>query len=103
MTRPLTVLIVGGYGTFGGRLAHLLRDVNGLTLLIGGRSLSRAQEFCSAGGNEAPPSRPAIEGIFSKLRPVLFNRDADLLSQLRELAPDIAVDASGPFQSYGPR
>jgi hypothetical protein len=101
MTGPLTVLIVGGYGTFGGRLARLLSDVNGLTLLIGGRSLTRAQEFCSAEASNATSSHPAIEGLFSNLRPVLFDRDADLSTQLRALAPHVVVDASGPFQSYG--
>jgi uncharacterized protein DUF4166/saccharopine dehydrogenase-like protein len=124
MTRPLTVLIVGGYGTFGGRLARLLGDVNGLTLLIGGRSLARAQAFCarapefrsgeqqlcsgeaSLGATAARMDalgRPAIEGVFSHLRPVLFDRDADLTAQLRALGPDVVVDASGPFQSYGDR
>ena len=59
----LTVLIVGGYGTFGGRLARLLSDADGLTLLIGGRSLGRAQEFCSREGA-------------GRLEAVCFDRDA---------------------------
>jgi hypothetical protein len=40
------VLILGGYGTFGGRLAQLLASDAGVTLLIGGRSLAQAQTFC---------------------------------------------------------
>jgi NADP-dependent 3-hydroxy acid dehydrogenase YdfG len=53
VSRPLVVLIVGGYGTFGGRLARLLSD-QGLTLLVGGRSLGRAQQFCSREAHQTP-------------------------------------------------
>jgi hypothetical protein len=95
MDVPLTVLIVGGYGTFGGRLARLLSDVNGLTLLIGGRSLERAQQFCLAAGGDATAATRA------KWVPVHFDRGGDVEAQLRELAPQIVVDASGPFQFYG--
>ncbi len=78
MHRPLTALIVGGYGTFGGRLARLLGDVEGLTLLIGGRSLERAQQFClgAAGG----------ERLLAALVPVAFDRGGDVEQQLRRLA-----------------
>jgi hypothetical protein len=37
----LSLLIIGGYGTFGGRLARLLGDEPRLRLLIAGRSLER--------------------------------------------------------------
>jgi len=42
----LKILILGDYGTFGGRLTHLLADDKRLTLLIAGRSKSKAFEFC---------------------------------------------------------
>ena len=84
---PLKVLILGGYGTFGGRLAQLLADEERLTLIIGGRSHAKAQAFCAG----LPPS--AV--------PVSFDRDGDVELQLREIAPAIVVDATGPFQSYG--
>jgi hypothetical protein len=92
MPTPLTVLIVGGYGTFGGRLARLLSDVSDLTLLIGGRSLEQAQQFCSGAA-----------GARATLVPVRFDRAGDVEGQLRRLAPNIVVDASGPFQFYGER
>lgn len=41
----LRVLIIGGYGTFGGRIATLLADEPGLTLLIAGRSGAKAAAF----------------------------------------------------------
>lgn len=48
MTLALRILIVGGYGTFGGRLVELLEDDARLTLLIAGRSIARAREFCAS-------------------------------------------------------
>src|SRR5436305_14626447 len=41
------ILILGGYGTFGGRLAQLLADEPRLTLLIAGRARDKAEAFCS--------------------------------------------------------
>jgi uncharacterized protein DUF4166/saccharopine dehydrogenase-like protein len=89
MTGGLKVLILGGYGTFGGRLARLLADEPRLTLLIAGRSRDKAEAFCAA-------LRSQAEAV-----PMAFDREGDVERQLRERAPDIVVDASGPFQSYG--
>jgi hypothetical protein len=85
----MKVLILGGYGTFGGRLAHLLADESRLTLVIAGRSLEKARTFCAALGGA------------SNAVPAAFDRDGDVDEQLRILAPDVVVDASGPFQMYG--
>ena len=85
----LKILILGGYGTFGGRLARLLADDNRLTLAIAGRSQQRAAEFCSG-----LPAKAALLAL-------AFDRDGDVEAQLRAAKPDIVVDASGPFQSYG--
>src|ERR1051325_1809816 len=83
------VLILGGYGTFGGRLAQLLADENELTLLIAGRSREKAQDFCAR-----------LEAS-ATLIPLAFDRDGDIESALRQSTPDLVVDASGPFQFYG--
>jgi hypothetical protein len=84
----MKVLILGGYGTFGGRLARLLADEARLTLVIAGRSLAQAQAFCAA---------PAT----ATMVPKTFDREGDVEAQLAALAPDIVVDATGPFQAYG--
>jgi hypothetical protein len=86
---PRRVLIVGGYGVFGGRLVDLLCDDARLALLVAGRSLEQAQRFCAA--------RPAMA---AQLVPTLFDRDGsdDAFAALR---PWLVVDASGPFQAYG--
>ncbi|MDB5471602.1 MAG: saccharopine dehydrogenase [Caulobacter sp.] len=87
----LTVLIVGGYGVFGARLARLLAHEPRLRLLVAGRSADKAGAFCArwtqAGG--------AI------LEPALFDRNGDTVQQLATLTPDLVVDCSGPFQAYG--
>lgn len=85
----LTILILGGYGTFGGRLARLLADEARLTLIIAGRSLERAERFCAT-----------FEGAATAV-PARLDRSA--LAELPALRPDLVVDASGPFQLYGPK
>jgi hypothetical protein len=83
------ILVLGGYGTFGGRLVMLLADEAELTLVVAGRSLAKAQAYC------APLKASA------KIVPAAFNRSGDVDNQLREINPDIVVDATGPFQDYG--
>lgn len=89
MTQTLRILIVGGYGTFGGRLAKLLSDEPQLCLLIAGRSASAAQQFCAQNAGRA------------NMIACHFDRMGDLHAQLQQLKPDIVVDAAGPFQAYG--
>jgi hypothetical protein len=85
----LRVLIVGGYGVFGGRLVQLLADEPRLTLLVAGRNKAQALAFCA--------SMPARATLIAET----FDRAGDVEAQLKTLAPDIVVDASGPFQGYG--
>ena len=90
MSDTVTVLIIGGYGTFGRRIVELLQDEPRLTLQIAGRSLQRASAFREARG-----------GARARLVAVAFDRGGDIEAQLSALRPDIVVDASGPFQTYG--
>jgi Saccharopine dehydrogenase NADP binding domain len=92
MTTKLKILIVGGYGIFGGRLVERLENEPRLTLLVGGRSAAKADHFVKS-RNDAK----------ARLIPVAFDRDGDLATQLSSIAPDLVVDASGPFQNYGER
>jgi hypothetical protein len=85
----MRVLILGGYGTFGGRLATLLAGETGLTLLIAGRSREKGAAFCA--------SLP----VGAERTALVFDRDRDVGAQLERIAPDLVVDATGPFQSYG--
>lgn len=85
----MRVLIIGGYGTFGGRLARLLMDDSRLTLILAGRSLGKARTF--------------IEGLDARatFEAHALNRDGDLKREFSTLKPDLVADASGPFQNYG--
>lgn len=82
------VLILGGYGTFGGRLAQLLADEARLTLIIAGRGRDKADDFCAH-----LPAQATLEAL-------AFDRDGDVERALAAARPDIVVDASGPFQFY---
>jgi hypothetical protein len=90
MTGGLKVLIIGGYGVFGGRIVQLLEDEPQLRLFVGGRSLARADDFVRSRGTTA-----------ARLTPLAFDRTGDGAAQLAAIRPDIVVDASGPFQAYG--
>jgi hypothetical protein len=86
----MRMLIVGGYGTFGGRTVELLERDSRLTLIVAGRSLEKALAYCA---KRAPAG--------ATLEPARFDRDGDLAQQIEALKPDILLDASGPFQAYG--
>lgn len=84
----MRILILGGYGVFGARLAQLLSDRPELELLIGGRDLAKASAFCAS-----------YEGV-ARARPLKLDR-LDIAPALDAERPDLVVDASGPFQGYG--
>lgn len=84
----MKILILGGYGVFGGRLAQLLADVAQLELLVCGRDLGKAQQFCAAWSGA------------TRVWPVQLDR-LRIEDGLREHQPQLLVDASGPFQDYG--
>jgi hypothetical protein len=90
MTATVKVLVIGGYGVFGGRLIQLLEDEPRLNLLVAGRSSARADTFVRARRSTA-----------AKLTPIGFDRADDVADRLAAIRPDIVVDASGPFQAYG--
>ncbi|API52942.1 saccharopine dehydrogenase [Rhizobium leguminosarum] len=96
------LLIIGGYGTFGGRLARLLGDEPRLRLLVAGRSLEKADDFVA----DLRTPKDGAEGLGSNnlgamVQAVRFDRDGDLTEQLTRMRPLLVVDASGPFQSFG--
>ncbi len=79
----MKIVILGGYGVFGGRLARLLlRD--GHCVWIAGRNLQKAERFAARYGGH-----PIQLDLRSGLQPIL---QAD---------PHTVVDAAGPFQAYG--
>ena len=84
----MKLLILGGYGVFGGRLVRLLADAAELEIIVSGRSGERARRFCDGWTGAA------------RVRPLALDRSA-VASALRTERPDLVIDASGPFQDYG--
>ncbi len=79
----MKVLVLGGYGVFGGRLARLLLQ-DGVEVIVAGRNVKKAAAFTDSYGGTA----------------LLIDIAGDL-SPIAMVAPAIVVDAAGPFQSCG--
>jgi hypothetical protein len=84
----LTILIIGGYGTFGRRLVALLADDARLKIVVAGRSVEKAAAVCSQAGE-------------AEIVAERFDRDGEIAGQLARIGPDLVVDAAGPYQLYG--
>jgi short subunit dehydrogenase-like uncharacterized protein len=84
------VLIVGGYGVFGGRIVELLENEARLTIIVAGRSAEKALAYCDSRGS-----------VMAKLVAAALDRNGNLEIELGKHRPDILIDASGPFQVYG--
>ena len=76
------ILVIGGYGGFGARLAARLA-AEGHSVLVGGRNRGKAGAFCDAW--------PGTE-------PVVIDRRGDIVSVFAATRPDLVIDAAGPFQ-----
>ena len=84
---PARVLIIGGYGNFGGYIARALAQDSNIRVLIGGRSGEKAKAFAAS----LPAANPA-EGH-------ALDIDGDIAGTLAALAPAIVIHTTGPFQS----
>jgi saccharopine dehydrogenase-like NADP-dependent oxidoreductase len=82
----LRVLILGGYGFFGARIAKALAADPRMSVVIGGRDGAKAAAAaCSL-------ALPAEQGV------AIDARGAGFAARLRELAIDVVVHTAGPFQ-----
>jgi hypothetical protein len=79
------VLILGGYGVFGGRLAAALIKDARFDVIVAGRDQQTAETFCAQHGG----------------RTLVLDRDSgNLAAEIAAQKPNIVVDAAGPYQSY---
>jgi nucleoside-diphosphate-sugar epimerase len=85
----MRILILGGYGVFGGRLAELLSDILGLELIICGRNLSRAEAFCVGYVGRA------------RVRPLALDR-LDIAQGLRAQHLILSSTPPVPFRTMAP-
>ena len=85
------VLVIGGYGNFGGYIARALAGDGDIRLLIGGRSLEKAQASVASLGGTGAAEAHAIDIA------------GDLREALARIAPDIVIHTTGPFQAQDHR
>jgi saccharopine dehydrogenase-like NADP-dependent oxidoreductase len=87
----LTVLVLGGYGFFGARIAAALARDGAVRVLIGGRDRDKA---AAAARTLGLPPATAVR---------LDAHEPTLTEQLRKLGVDVLVHTAGPFQAqaYG--
>jgi saccharopine dehydrogenase-like NADP-dependent oxidoreductase len=81
-----TVLVLGGYGFFGHRIAAALASTATVRVLLGGRHLGRATLAARAMG--LPPEHAVA----------LDAHEGNLPGLLRRLQTDILIHTAGPFQ-----
>jgi hypothetical protein len=79
------VLVIGGAGVFGGHLARELAAM-GLSVIVAGRNLERAQTTAHSIGGTA----------------VWLDRDRVTVEELHATGAAVVVDAAGPFQGGEP-
>jgi NAD(P)-dependent dehydrogenase (short-subunit alcohol dehydrogenase family) len=80
------VLIIGGYGNYGGYIARSLAREADILLLIGGRSEEKARAFSASLDAVHPAESCALDIV------------GDVGEALKRIAPDIVIHTSGPFQ-----
>ena len=86
-----SVLLLGGYGFFGERLATLLSEDDELRVIVAGRSVEKAQALVD---------RLQQKGAQAQLEAVsLDSQSSALASELQKLKVDALVNFTGPFQS----
>lgn len=76
------ILVLGGYGGFGGRLSRRLAEA-GHEVIVAGRRLSEARRFC--------------EGV-PGCRSLAADRNGELAALFAAERPNLVIDAAGPFQ-----
>jgi saccharopine dehydrogenase-like NADP-dependent oxidoreductase len=83
------VLIVGGYGTFGARAAERLAIDSRNDIVVAGRELGKAQRTVEDLAAKYP----------ARITATTLDANAPDVAALRTLAPQVIINASGPFQT----
>lgn len=84
------VLILGGYGNFGKRIAENLSMLDDITLLIAGRNIQKSQQLCE---------KLTTKGANGTLEAVVIDiYSPHFVEDLKALSPDLLIHTGGPFQ-----
>ena len=84
------VVVLGGYGHFGGRIAQSLAGDEGIEVVVAGRDAARAAEVAAAIAREC--GRRVEFAAVDVL-------SGEIVPRLRQLEPSLVVHAGGPFQA----
>lgn len=85
MSKP-TVVVLGGYGNFGSRVAAALASDNAYRVFVAGRDLSKATVVANEIGGSAEPLAVDCHA-------------ADFATQLQRVGTHVVVHTAGPFQA----
>jgi hypothetical protein len=86
----LRVLVLGGAGVFGSRIARLIAGDPTIEVIIGGRNLARAEKMAMLLQVQVPGSKVSAHKI---------DRDDDeFYAELRQMRPGLVINAAGPFR-----
>lgn len=79
------MLIIGGYGNFGGHIARVLAKDDRIKVIVAGRSAEKAREFA--------------DHLNAAAESTALDIDRPLEPAIRKFAPDLVIHTTGPFQS----
>ena len=82
----MKVVVLGGYGNFGARIARALAGEASIQLVVAGRDIAKAQGSAASLGATAARIDAAAP---------------DLAAQLRALGAGLVIHTAGPFQAQG--
>lgn len=85
----MKVLVLGGYGLFGAYISRKLADDGRFDVIVAGRHQDRAAQFIATCGDAATRMRAEAVNTMAE----------DFPARLATLAPDLVIDAAGPFQA----
>lgn len=83
------IVILGGYGNFGARIARALSRESNLSVTIAGRDVARSLRFIESLGS----CSATLEAAFLDVSSAGFGND------LRKAQPDLVIHTAGPFQA----
>ena len=84
------VLVLGGYGNFGKRIVESLSVMEGITIIIAGRSADKADRL-------RQDLSLTVSGV-SLETAVIDIQKSDFIEVLKSLSPDLLIHTGGPFQ-----
>lgn len=94
-TQPFRVLVLGGYGHFGGRICARLVHNPQIQLLVGGRHRSSAEKFIESVEKHTGHKDP--EAV------VIDHTSSSFSAELKRLNLDLVIHTCGPFQGQSYR